>query len=56
MTRQISHKIEAYQLERLVEERVLAHHSINILSKGGSHFELKKLEGCKINGEEGKRG
>ena len=41
MTHQISHKIETYQLERLVEDGAVAHHSINILSKGGSHFELK---------------
>ena len=39
---QISHKIETYQLEGLVEDGTLAHHAINILSKGGSHFKLKK--------------
>ena len=42
MTHQISHKTETYQLERLVEKGTLSHHTINILSKGGSHFELEK--------------
>ena len=42
MTCQISHKIETYKLERLVEDRALAHHAINILSKGGSHSELEE--------------
>ena len=32
MTRQISLKIETYQLEELIEERTLSHHTINILS------------------------
>ena len=41
-TRQISLKIETYQVERLVEDGVLTHHTINILSKGGSHFEVEK--------------
>ena len=42
MTRQISHKIETYQLERLIEDGMVTHHAINILSKGGSHFEIEK--------------
>ena len=42
MTHQISHKIETYQLERLVEDGAFAHHAINILCKGGSHLELKE--------------
>ena len=41
-TRQISLKIETYQMERLVEDGALAHHAINILSKWGSHFELEE--------------
>ena len=41
-TRQISLKAETYQLEGLVKDGALAHHTINILSKGGSHFELEK--------------
>ena len=40
MTHQLSHKIETYQLKGLVEDGTLAHHPINILGKGGSHFEL----------------
>ena len=40
-TRQISLKIETYQMEGLVEDGALAHHTINILSKGGSHFEME---------------
>ena len=42
MTRQISHKTETYQLEGLIEEGTISHHAINILSKGGSHFEMKQ--------------
>ena len=42
MTRQISHKIGTYQLERLVEDGTLAHHPINILRKGGSHLKLEE--------------
>ena len=42
MTHQISHKIETYQLERLIEEGTFSHHAINILGKGGSHFEIEK--------------
>ena len=38
----ISLNIDTYQVKRLVEDRALAHHSINILSKGGSHFELEE--------------
>ena len=34
MTHQISHKIETYQLEGLIEDGTIAHHTINILSKG----------------------
>ena len=41
-TRQISLKVETYQMEGLVKDGVLAHHTINILSKGGSHFEVEK--------------
>ena len=33
MTRQISHKIETYQMERLVEDGMVTHHAISILSK-----------------------
>ena len=42
MTRQISHKIETYQLEGLIEDGTVTHHAINILSKWGGHFEMKK--------------
>ena len=42
MTRQISHRIETYQLEGLIEDGMIAHHTINILSKGGSHFKIEK--------------
>ena len=41
-TRQISLKIETYQMKGLIEDGALAHHTINILSKGGSHFELEE--------------
>ena len=41
-TRQISLKTETYQMEGLVKDGALAHHAINILSKRGSHFELKE--------------
>ena len=41
-TRQISLKIETYQMEGLIEEGALSHHAINILGKGGSHFKVKK--------------
>ena len=41
-TRQISLKIETYQLEGLVEDGMFTHHTINILSKRGSHFEMEK--------------
>ena len=41
-TRQISLKIETYQMEGLVKDGTLAHHTINILGKGGSHFKVKK--------------
>ena len=40
-TRQISLKIETYQLEGLVKDGTISHHAIDILSKGGSHFELR---------------
>ena len=40
-TRQISLKIETYQMEGLVKDGAVAHHAINILSKGGSHFEME---------------
>ena len=40
--RQISLKIETYQMERLVEDGMISHHTINILSKGSSHFKLEK--------------
>ena len=42
MTHQISHKIETYQLEGLIKDGTITHHAINILSKGGSHFEIEK--------------
>ena len=42
MTCQISHKIETYQLERLIQDGTITHHAINVLSKGGSHFEIEK--------------
>ena len=42
MTCQISHKIETYQLEGLIEEGTVTHHAINIMSKGGSHFEIEE--------------
>ena len=41
-TRQISLKIKTYQMEGLVKDGALAHHTINILSKGGSYFELEE--------------
>ena len=43
-THQISLKIETYQMEGLVKNGMLTHHTINILSKGGSHFKVEKLE------------
>ena len=43
-TRQISLKIETYQMGGLVKDGALAHHAINILSKGGSHFDMKEQE------------
>ena len=46
MTRQISHKIETYQLERLVKDGTVAHHAIKILSKGGSHFQIEEKKSC----------
>ena len=55
MTRQISHKIETYQMERLIQEGTISHHAINVLSKGSSHFELEESEGgYEINGESGR--
>ena len=41
-THQISLRIETYQMEGLVKDGALAHHTINILSIGGSHFEMEK--------------
>ena len=42
MTQQISHKIETYQFKRLIENGTFTHHTINILSDGGSRFEIEK--------------
>ena len=41
-TRQISLKIETYQMEGLIKDGMISHHAINILGKGGSHFKMEK--------------
>ena len=59
MTRQISHEIETYQLERLVEDGMVAHHAINILSKGVVILRLRSSRVVKksmVRGEERMRG
>ena len=40
-TRQISLKTETYQMEGLVKDGAFAHHTINKLSKGSSHFKVE---------------
>ena len=43
-TCQISLKIETYQVKGLIEDGTVSHHAINVLSKGGGHFQVKKKQ------------